>query len=208
MSVQLTDTVQKSLHRLQNRMLIGDEWSGSSSGKIQSVLNPADGEIFCSVPEAGPQDVARAVQAARAAFENPSWASMRPADRERLILKLADLLELHAAEFAELETLDNGKPLMLSSRVDVPGAIEYLRYIAGWATKLEGSTVDVSFPRPRHGGEYFAYTPGAGRSGSRYHAVELPSYDGRMEAWASTGHWLHGNFQAGERDADDVAALG
>lgn len=158
MQIELLPAVEATLARLRNRMLIGGEWVAASDGKTQDVINPADGGIIAVVPSAGADDVERAVGAARRAFEDDKWSKARPADRERLLLRLADLLEANAQEFAQLETLDNGKPIMLSSRVDVPGSVEYLRYIAGWATKLEGATVDVSFPRPRQGGEYFAYT--------------------------------------------------
>ena len=109
---------------------------------------------------------------------------MRPADRERLLLKLADLVEANAAEFAELETLDNGKPIMLKS-VDVLGSVEYLRYIAGWATKLEGSTVDVSFTA---GGEYFTYTRREPVGvAAQDHSLEFPHGDGGVEDGPGAG---------------------
>lgn len=158
MTIELSPKVCATLERLGGRMLIGGVWVPAQSGKTLEVIDPATGTRFASVPDADGEDIDRAVGAARSAFENKTWAHIRPADREKLLLRLADLLEANAAEFAELETLDNGKPITMSSRVDVPGAVEFLRYIAGWATKLEGSTVDVSFPRPRQGGEYFAYT--------------------------------------------------
>lgn len=158
MSHHVSMNVSDSLKRLSARMLIAGEWVGADTGATVSAFDPSTGEVLFDMADASTADVERAVLAARAAFENPIWARMRPADREHLLLKLADLLEENAAEFAELETLDNGKPLMLSSRVDVPSSVEYLRYIAGWATKLEGSTLNVSFPRPKQGGEYVAYT--------------------------------------------------
>ncbi len=150
--------VSATIGRLEGRMLIGGEWAPARSGATQDVIDPANGEAFGVVASGSPEDVDRAVAAARAAFIDPAWANMRPVDRQRLLLRLADLLEANASEFALLETLDNGKPLSLSKAVDVPGSIDYLRYIAGWATKIEGSTIDVSFPRPRQGGEWFAYT--------------------------------------------------
>ena len=154
----MNPSVKATIERLHGKMLIGGEWVAALSGKTQSVINPADGGPFATVASGDADDVDRAAIAAKAAFEDKGWAQMRPADRQHLLLKLADLVEAHADELAELETLDNGKPLMLSRMVDVAGAIDFLRYIAGWATKLEGSTVDVSFPRPRQGGEWFAYT--------------------------------------------------
>ncbi|WP_415776547.1 aldehyde dehydrogenase family protein [Sneathiella sp. HT1-7] len=139
-------------------MLIGGEWVTSVSGNTQDVINPATAEAFTYVPSANMEDVDKAVAAARMAFRNPKWSQMRPSHRQRALLKLADLLESNIDEFAELESLDNGKPVMMANRVDVRSSIDYLRYIAGWATKMEGRTVDVSFPRPRDGGGYFAYT--------------------------------------------------
>lgn len=154
----ISNATTETLSRLRDRMLIGGRWCGAEGGTVMDVINPADGTVITSVPEGRQADVDAAVAAARAAFVAPAWTRMRPVDRERLIVRLADLLERHSAEFAELETLDNGKPLKLSSRVDVPGAVEYLRYIAGWATKLEGATIDVSFPRPGDSGGYHAFT--------------------------------------------------
>ena len=147
-----------TIERLAGKMLIGGDWVAAVSGETQNVTNPATAEVFTHVPSSGASDVDTAVDAARAAFQNPKWAEMRPSHRQRAILKLADLLEANIDELAELESLDNGKPVTMANRVDVRGSIEYLRYIAGWATKIEGSTVDVSFPRPRGGGNYFAYT--------------------------------------------------
>ena len=85
------------------------------------------------------------------------WGAARPVDRERWLLKLADLLEAHAQELAEIETLDNGKPVVISLRVDVPSAVNFLRYCAGWATKIEGTTVELSMPAFRKN-EFFGYT--------------------------------------------------
>lgn len=158
MTIDISPAVRATLARISGKMLIGGEWVPAVSGAIQDVINPADGQPIASVPSGGSEDVDLAVKAAHAAFGGKSWAHMRPVDRQLLLLKLADLLEANAAEFAELETLDNGKPLILARAVDVAGAIDYLRYIAGWATKLHGSTVDVSFPRPKQGGEWVAYT--------------------------------------------------
>ncbi len=86
-----------------------------------------------------------------------SGARRGPVDRERWLLKLADLLEANAKEFAELETVDNGKPLVISQRVDVPSAVDFLRYCAGWATKIEGTTVELSMAAFRKN-EFFGYT--------------------------------------------------
>jgi phenylacetaldehyde dehydrogenase len=96
------------------------------------------------VAEAGLQDVDRAVAAARAAFDSGPWPEMSPAGREALLWKLADLIEQHAAEFAEIESVDNGKTRFMASIIDVPGTRDYFRYMAGWATKIEGTTMQTS----------------------------------------------------------------
>ena len=158
MSDEIEAKAHSAVDRLGGNMLIGGDFVPSRSGELGNVVNPADGTAFGTVALGGAEDADAAVSAARTAFDDPSWAAMRPADRERALHRLADLVEANAEELAWLETLDNGKPLILSQRVDVPGAIEYLRYIAGWATKLEGRTLDVSFPAPRGGGQYVAYT--------------------------------------------------
>ena len=139
------------------RMLIGADWCDALSGRRLEVRDPATAEVVTTVPAAGPEDVDRAVKAARAAFESREWGAARPVDRERWLLKLADLLEAHAAEIAELETIDNGKPLVISQRVDVPSAVDFVRYCAGWATKIEGTTVEPSLPAFRKN-EFFGYT--------------------------------------------------
>ncbi len=138
-------------------MLVGAEWRDAVSGQRLDVRDPATGEVVTSVPAAGAADVDLAVKAARHAFESREWGAARPVDRERWLLKLADLVELHAAEFAEIETIDNGKPLVISQRVDVPSAVDFLRYCAGWATKMEGTTIEPSLPGFRKN-EFFAYT--------------------------------------------------
>ena len=138
-------------------MLIGGDWCEAVSGRRLDVRDPATAEAVTSVPASDAADADLAVKAARAAFESREWSGARPVDRERWLLKLADLLEAHAAEFAEIETIDNGKPLVISRRVDVPSAVDFLRYCAGWATKIEGTTVEPSLPGFRRNA-FFAYT--------------------------------------------------
>jgi phenylacetaldehyde dehydrogenase len=125
-------------------MLIDGQWVESASGRTITVTDPATGLAITTVPAGNAADVDRAVVAARRAFEG-SWAAFRPVRRERLLLKLADLLEAHADELAELETLDNGKLLMMARHGDLTIAIDSLRYMAGWATKIEGTTITPSF---------------------------------------------------------------
>src|SRR5271155_4296554 len=136
------------------KMLIGGKWVNAVSGKTFETFNPATGEVLARVAEGDREDIDRAVKAARRAFESGPWPAMSPSERGRLLLKLADLLESHLEEFAELETLDNGKPVFFSRIVDIPTAVDVFRYMAGWATKVEGSTIPLS----AHGAPYFAYT--------------------------------------------------
>ncbi len=128
------------------RMLIGADWVDAADGAQLDVRTPATGEVFAQVPAGKAADVDRAVRAARAAFEEGPWPAMSPVQRERLLLALADRVEANAQELAELESLDNGKSVMLARHVDMAMAVDFLRYMAGWATKIEGATHDVSVP--------------------------------------------------------------
>jgi phenylacetaldehyde dehydrogenase len=134
------------------KMLINGQWVNSISGKTFPTYNPATGEVLAQVAEGDREDVEQAVKAARKAFDNGPWRRMTASERGRLIWKLADLLEQHTEEFAYLESLDNGKPLKIARVADVPLAVDLLRYMAGWATKIEGNTIPISVPG------HFAYT--------------------------------------------------
>ena len=135
------------------KMLIDGKWVEAVSGKIFPVYNPATGEIIAQVAEGDKEDIELAVKAARKAFDGGPWRKMTPSQRGRLINKLADLLEQHGEEFAQLKSLDNGKPLTVARVADIPLAVDMFRYMAGWATKIEGNTIPISMP-----GQYFAYT--------------------------------------------------
>jgi phenylacetaldehyde dehydrogenase len=128
------------------KMLVGAEWVDAADGALLDVRNPATGEIIARVPAGGGADVERAVRAARAAFDAGPWPATSPAQRERLLLALADKVEQSAQQLAEIESLDNGKSVMLARHVDMAMAVDFLRYMAGWATKIEGTTHDVSVP--------------------------------------------------------------
>ncbi|HET6346986.1 MAG TPA: aldehyde dehydrogenase family protein, partial [Myxococcota bacterium] len=135
-------------------MLIGAEWRAALSGKTFTTYDPATGEALCEVAEGDGRDIDQAVATARSAFEAGTWPKLTPADRGRLIWKVGDLIDAHREELALLETLDNGKPLSVARAADVPLSAEMFRYMAGWCTKLEGSTIPLSVP----GAQYFAYT--------------------------------------------------
>jgi phenylacetaldehyde dehydrogenase len=138
-------------------MLIGGHWVEAASGKTFPSYDPATGEVLAQVAEGGWEDINRAVKAARKAFEGGPWRKMTVSERGRLIWKLADLLERNLEEFAQLESLDNGKPLTVSRVADVPLAADLFRYMAGWATKIEGNTIPLSVPYTP-GTRYLAYT--------------------------------------------------
>lgn len=127
------------------KMLIGADWVDAVSGETFTSENPATGEILAHVAAGDAADVDRAVAAARAALESGPWTTrMSPAVRARLLFRLADLIEANADELAHIESLDNGKPEKSAKRMDIPGAVETLRYNAGWATKLTGTTIPTS----------------------------------------------------------------
>jgi phenylacetaldehyde dehydrogenase len=134
------------------KMLINGQWVNASSGKTFPTYNPATGEVLAQVAEGDRDDVEQAVRAARKAFDNGPWRKMTASERGRLVWKLGDLIEQHAEEFAYIESLDNGKPLKVAKAADVPLAADLFRYMAGWATKIEGNTIPVSVPG------HFAYT--------------------------------------------------
>jgi phenylacetaldehyde dehydrogenase len=138
----------------QHRMFIDGRFVLSASGKTFPVYNPATGEVVAQVPEAEAEDVDRAVIAARRAFDEGPWTrKMSNSERGQLIWKLADLLQANLEEFAEIESLDNGKPLSVARVADVPLAVDMFRYMAGWATKISGSTLSFSTP-----GAFHSYT--------------------------------------------------
>jgi len=140
------------------KMLIDGKWVNAASGKTFPTYNPATGEVLAQVAEGDRADIDVAVQAARRAFDSGPWTRLTASERGKLVWKLADLLEEHTEEFATLETLDNGKPLTVARAADVPLAVDMFRYMAGWATKLEGTTIPLSV----------MYTPGV-----NYHAYTL-----------------------------------
>ncbi|MHB8531197.1 MAG: aldehyde dehydrogenase family protein [Solirubrobacteraceae bacterium] len=129
-----------------HRLLIGGERLEAADGRTFTTLDPATGLPVAEVPQGGAEDVDRAVRAAREAFAGGPWPSMPAAGRERLMHALADAVEARAEEFAQIESLDNGKPVGLAQYVDVSGAVAHLRYYAGWPTKIEGGVLPVGAP--------------------------------------------------------------
>ncbi len=135
------------------RMLIDGKMVTAVSGKTFPVYNPATGTLIGNVPEAEKADVDLAVAAARRAFDSGRWSAVSPSERGKLLWRLGDLIERDLEELAELESIDNGKPYSVARVADLPLAVDMFRYMAGWATKITGSTLSLSLP-----GEYLSYT--------------------------------------------------
>jgi acyl-CoA reductase-like NAD-dependent aldehyde dehydrogenase len=129
-----------------HRLLIGGERVEAADGRTFETLDPSTGRAIAEAQHAGAEDVDRAVRAARAAFDDGRWSGIAAAKRTRAMLALADALEANADELAELESLDNGKPVELAKRVDVALAAAHVRYFAGWPTKITGETLPVAQP--------------------------------------------------------------
>ena len=125
---------------LQTDLFIGGEFVPSLSGKRFRTTNPATGETVAEVAEAGVEDLDRAVAAARGAFESGPWASMKPRERGRILIQAAEKLLARADEFGRVETLDNGKPIFESAKIDIPVAADALSYFGESADKLYGDT--------------------------------------------------------------------
>src|SRR5580693_8636170 len=154
------DPLEDKIHNFISRthkILINGKWVEAASGKTFATYNPATGEVLARVAEGDREDIDRAVKAARNAFETGPWSQLTASERGRVIWKLADLLEENLEEFAELESLDNGKPLKIARAADVPLAVDLFRYFAGWATKIEGNTIPISVPYAP-GAKFLAYT--------------------------------------------------
>jgi phenylacetaldehyde dehydrogenase len=147
---------QKFLGRT-HELLIDGKWVKPASGKTFDVVDPATGEPIAKVARGNSADIDRAVKAARKAFDGGPWAKLTASERGRLMWKLADLLEANLEELAELESIDNGKPRTVARVADVPLAVDLFRYMAGWATKIEGSTIPISVPYAP-GAEFLTYT--------------------------------------------------
>ncbi len=139
------------------QLFINGQWADAASGKTFETPNPATGETLARIAEGDAEDINRAVRAARAAFEDGPWSRMTPSERGRIIWKIGDLILEHVDELAQLESLDNGKPFAVAQAADVPLAADLFHYMAGWATKIEGSTINISVPY-MPGANFHSYT--------------------------------------------------
>jgi aldehyde dehydrogenase (NAD+) len=144
-------TPEETKIAFSTKLLINNRWIASASGKTFATVNPSTGEEICQVAAADVADVDKAVRAAREAFERGPWRKMNASERGRLLHRLADLIERDADELAQLESLDNGKPVSVAKRVDVAKTIACYRYFAGWTDKIQGKTIPID-------GDFFCYT--------------------------------------------------
>ncbi|MEZ0052225.1 phenylacetaldehyde dehydrogenase [Mycobacterium sp. MAA66] len=138
-------------------MYIDGQWVEAASGRRFDTVDPATGEVITTVPHSGPEDVERAVRAARRAFEAGPWRALTPAQRQRMLWRIGEGIYDRADQFAQLESIDNGKSVAVAKAVDVTWAAEIFLYYAGWATKIEGRTIPVSVPWAP-GATFHAYT--------------------------------------------------
>lgn len=149
--------------------LFVDGAAKAGAGEALTLVDPASEDAIAVFPEASAEDVATAVASAAEAFHDRRWSELRPADRERVLLRFAELVEQNGEQLAQLETWSQGKSIMIARAVDVGASVEYMRYVAGLATKISGLTLDLSIP----------IVPGA-----RYHAYTRPEPVGVVAAIA------------------------
>src|SRR5271170_6215471 len=156
----MTVTVDRTVEEFTaapRKLFINGQWVDAASGKTFETPNPATGATLANVAEGDAEDIDRAVRAARAAFDEGPWGSITPSERGRIIWRIGDLILEHAEELAQLESLDNGKPFAVAQAADVPLAADLFHYMAGWATKIEGNTINISVPY-MPGANFHSYT--------------------------------------------------
>jgi len=141
------------------KLLIDGKWLAAASERTFEVKNPANGATIARAAEADKADIDAAVRAARRAFESGPWPAMTPSERSKILWRIGDLILKYTDELAELESLDNGKPMTVARAADVPLAADIFQYMAGWCTKIEGKTIPLSV----------LYTPGV-----QYHSYTRP----------------------------------
>lgn len=139
----ISSKVARRLGGIQ-RLLINGEWHTAGNGRVESIHNPSTGEVITTAASATIEDAEMAVAAARSSFDNHTWTGLTPAHRARVLWRIADLIEENAEEIAELEMLDAGKFYLGALNGEVPFAAECFRYYAGWCTKIEGTTKQLS----------------------------------------------------------------
>ncbi len=191
--IALLASVQQFLDRQHGLYIDGAPCAAQSENRL-TVWDPATGQAIATTADASPADVDRAVMSAWRAFVDRRWAGRTPADRERILLRFADLVEQHGEELAQLETLEQGKSIAISRAFEVGCTLNWMRYTAGLTTKISGRTLDVSIPFPQ------GALPGvdqkrAGRGGGGHRPVEFPADDRHVEGHAGPGGRLFDRHQ-------------
>lgn len=153
----LSPAVQDFLDRAPHKLLIGGKWVEAASGETFETLNPADETVLARVAKGSAEDVNRAVAAARSSFDSGGYRHMSVHERSKLLYRLSDAIEANLEQLAQLESLDNGKPLAVARAADLPLVVEHFRYYAGWADKIQGETIGVAPPYDPNG-RYLNYT--------------------------------------------------
>ena len=200
-AVQVEPSVERFVSAPVRKMLIDGKWVEAASGKTFETINPATGEVLARVAEGDAEDVDRAAQAPRGAPSTTARGrAWRPRERESILLKVADLIEKHGDELAQLETLDNGKSLVESRTSTSRRRRTTFRYYAGWVNKIDGET------NPDRPGVLQLHAARAGRRLRADHPVELPAADGGVEARPRARLRQHGRAQARRADAAHGAA--
>mgnify|MGYP000846239399 FL=1 len=141
----------------RHRSFVDGSQGSLQHGRTMDIFNPANGQVLAQAELADAAAVHAIVTSAHRAFTSGCWSKLAPAVRERTLLRFADLVEAHGEELAQLETLNQGKSIHLSRAIEVGASLNYMRYMAGWATKIEGQTLDVSIPMPENA-RFNAYT--------------------------------------------------
>ncbi|KAE9607899.1 putative oxidoreductase [Lupinus albus] len=142
----IEEPIKPSVQVEHTQLLINGKFVDAASGKTFPTLDPRTGEVIAHVAEGHSEDIDRAVAAARKAFDQGPWPKMTAYERQRILLRAADLIEKHNDEIAALETWDNGKPYEQSAQIEIPMLVRLVRYYAGWADKIHGLTVPADGP--------------------------------------------------------------
>lgn len=205
--IALLASVQQFLDRQHGLYIDGAPCAAQSENRL-TVWDPATGQAIATTADASPADVDRAVMSAWRAFVDRRWAGRTPADRERILLRFADLVEQHGEELAQLETLEQGKSIAISRAFEVGCTLNWMRYTAGLTTKISGRTLDVSIPFPQ-GARYQAWTKKEPVGVVAGIVVEFPADDRHVEGHAGPGGGLFDRHQTlGNHPADPAAGGG
>ncbi|MFK7887476.1 MAG: aldehyde dehydrogenase [Gammaproteobacteria bacterium] len=157
-SIETCEATRRFLANDQKKMLVDGTWVAADDGRTFETSDPATGECLASIPRAGSADVDAAVASARRSFDNAIWRSMVPAQRAQVMWRIGELIDQNIEELAELETLDQGKPLAVGRWAEIPGAAEQFRYFAGMCSKLESSVIPSSINYQPEGKRVHSYT--------------------------------------------------